>query len=205
MIHDPYLDRTTSGTGRVSDYSWDELRNLSAGSWFNLEFEAVKIPSTEETLELFLEAKKLVCFEVKGADTNEANRIAQLLVDLFVSRDALENVFLNSYDYQALATAKALVSDLRIVPEYLPDNAPPDPHKALRQAQVLGGEAIQHNYRYLSYDLVRVLHQHDIAIWAWSPNDEEGIMRCIEFGVDGILCGNVRLLMEVLGKKLGLD
>jgi len=198
MIHDPYLDRTTSGTGRVSDYSWEELRNLSAGSWFNLEFEAVKIPSTEETLELFLEAKKLVCFEVKGADPNEANRVAQSLVDLLVNHEALNYVFLNSYYHQALALAKTLAPEIRLVPECLTDKSPPDPKDALRQAQGLGGVAIQHNYRLLSPDILRVLHQHDIAIWVWTPNDEESIRGCIEFGVDGILSDNVRLLMEVL-------
>ncbi|MDO5376061.1 MAG: glycerophosphodiester phosphodiesterase [Staphylococcus rostri] len=34
-MHDETVDRTTDGTGRVSDYTLEELKQLDAGSWFN--------------------------------------------------------------------------------------------------------------------------------------------------------------------------
>src|SRR5215216_6571206 len=38
MIHDPTLDRTTTGTGRVSAASWEDIQRLDAGGTFNPEF-----------------------------------------------------------------------------------------------------------------------------------------------------------------------
>jgi glycerophosphoryl diester phosphodiesterase len=39
VFHDPVVDRTTNGTGRVSTFSLDALRDLDAGSWFSEHFK----------------------------------------------------------------------------------------------------------------------------------------------------------------------
>ena len=49
MMHDWKLDRTTTGSGRVSDYTWDEIQQLDAGVKFNPKFAGARVPSTEET------------------------------------------------------------------------------------------------------------------------------------------------------------
>src|SRR5690625_2533442 len=36
-IHDLMIDRTTDGTGRVDNFTLEELRQLDAGSWFGPE------------------------------------------------------------------------------------------------------------------------------------------------------------------------
>lgn len=43
-IHDARVDRTTTGTGLVSELTVDEVRRLDAGSWFSPSFRGVKIP-----------------------------------------------------------------------------------------------------------------------------------------------------------------
>ncbi|MGH2524503.1 MAG: glycerophosphodiester phosphodiesterase, partial [Anaerolineales bacterium] len=88
MIHDWKLDRTTNGTGRVSDATWEEIQRLDAGAKFNSEFAGVRVPSTQRTLRFFQEAGILACFEVKGADDAEAKRIAEALLSLFVKHNA---------------------------------------------------------------------------------------------------------------------
>jgi glycerophosphoryl diester phosphodiesterase len=50
ILHDPRVDRTTNGTGRASDLTWEELRQLDAGSWFDPRFAGEKIPSVAEAL-----------------------------------------------------------------------------------------------------------------------------------------------------------
>jgi glycerophosphoryl diester phosphodiesterase len=55
MMHDTTLDRTTSGSGRVSAATWEEIQQLDAGGKFKPEFAGVRVPSTEETLLLYKE------------------------------------------------------------------------------------------------------------------------------------------------------
>lgn len=52
LIHDVKVDRTTNGTGPVSDYTLAELKQLDAGSWKGPEFTGCRIPTLLEFMEL---------------------------------------------------------------------------------------------------------------------------------------------------------
>src|SRR6266545_4190320 len=50
--HDPTVDRTTNGKGKVKDLSLAELKKLDAGSFFAENFHGEKIPTLEEVFEV---------------------------------------------------------------------------------------------------------------------------------------------------------
>ena len=200
MIHDATLDRTTNGSGRVSSATWDEIQRLDAGGKFKPEFAGVRVPSTEETMLLFREAGIASCFEVKGADVEEAKRIAVALLELFQKHDMLETAFMSSYKHEALHLAKSKCPELQLAPERLPDDAPPDPPEALRQAKSFPAPVLQHQYTVLSADVIRVLHENDVAVWSWSTTDEESLVFSVEVGADAVMGDDVRLMLEVLNR-----
>ena len=200
MMHDSTLDRTTTGSGLVSNATWDEIQALDAGGKFKPEFARVRVPSTEETLLLYKEAGILSCIEVKGADADESNRIALGLVDLFVKHAMLDTAFLSSYHHEALHLAQSKCSELLVAPERLPDDAPPDPTDALRQAQSFSAPVLQHQYTVLNADVVRVLHENEIAIWSWSTTDEPSMTFSIDLDVDALMGDDVELMLKVLNR-----
>ena len=198
MMHDSTLNRTTTGTGRVSAATWEEIQRLDAGSKFKPEFAGVKVPSAEETLLLYKEVGILSCFEVKGADADESNRIALGLVDLFIKHDMLDQAFLSSYNHESLHQAQAKCSELLIAPERLPDDAPADPPEALRQAKDFSAPVLQHQYTVLTSDVVRALHENEIAVWSWSTTDETSMRLSIDLGADALMGDDVELMLEIL-------
>jgi glycerophosphoryl diester phosphodiesterase len=200
MMHDTTLDRTTTGSGFVSSVTWDEIQQLDAGRKFKPEFEGVRVPSAEETLLLYKEAGILSCFEVKGADADESNRIALGLVDLFIKHDMLGKAFLASYHHEALHQARAKCPELLLAPERLPDDAPADTPEAVRQAQAFAAPVLQHQYTVLTAEVVRALHDEDIAVWSWSTNDEPSMLLSIDLGSDALMGDDVELMMEVLNR-----
>jgi glycerophosphoryl diester phosphodiesterase len=52
LLHDATVDRTTNGSGRVRDLTFDQIRALDAGAKFNPNFTGTKVPSLEEALTL---------------------------------------------------------------------------------------------------------------------------------------------------------
>ena len=200
MMHDPTLDRTTSGAGRVSASTWEDIQQLDAGEKFNTEFAGVKVPSAEETLLLYKEAGILSCFEVKGADGDESGRIALGLVDLFIKHGMLEKAFLSSYHHEALALAQSKCPELLLAPERLPDDAPADPPEAVRQAKLFSAPVLQHQYTVLTAGVVRALHENEIAVWSWSTTDESSMLFSIELGADALMGDDVELMLEVLNR-----
>lgn len=200
MMHDTTLDRTTNGTGKVSASTWEEIQRLDAGGKFKPEFAGVRVPSTEETLLLFKETGTLSCFEVKGADAEEWNRIALEMVDLFIKHDMLDKAFLSSYHHECLHHAMAKCPELLISPERLPDDAPADPPEALRQAKAFNAPVIQHQYTVLTPDVIRLLHDNEIGIWSWSTTDEPSLIMSIELGADAVMGDDVELMLQVLNR-----
>lgn len=200
MMHDSSLDRTTNGTGRVSASTWDEIQQLDAGGKFNPEFAGVKVPSAEETLLLYKEAGIFSCFEIKGADGDESDRVAQGLVDLFIKHDMLDTAFLSSYHHESLLLARSKCPELLLAPERLPDDAPADPPDAVRQARLFGAPVLQHQYTVLTAEVVNALHENEIAVWSWSTTDEPSMLFSIDLGADALMGDDVQLMMDVLDR-----
>ena len=149
---------------------------------------------------LFKETDTLSCFEVKGADADESNRIALGLVELFIKHEMLDKAFLSSYHHEALHLAKSKCPELLLAPERLPDDAPADPPEALRQAKDFDAPVLQHQYTVLTPDVVSVLHDNEIAVWSWSTTDEPSMVFSIELGADALMGDDVELMIEVLNR-----
>lgn len=82
-IHDDTLDRTTNGSGKVSDRTLEELRRLDAGSWFDPAFAGERIPTLEEVFELVHKRKSkrvLVAVDFKADDEAVEADVVRLAV-----------------------------------------------------------------------------------------------------------------------------
>ncbi len=80
-IHDSTVDRTTNGTGKVSDFTLTQIRELDAGSWFDPMFADEKVPTLEEVLKLVAEYKQhrvLIAVDLKtGGVEQEVVQLAK--------------------------------------------------------------------------------------------------------------------------------
>jgi glycerophosphoryl diester phosphodiesterase len=107
VIHDHTVDRTTDATGKVTDYTLEELRSLDAGSWFNPAFKAERILTLEEALEL-ITPKALVNIELKSnrivrkADT----RIADRTLDIVKKMKLLDRVLFSAFNHRLVKYLK---------------------------------------------------------------------------------------------------
>lgn len=73
-IHDDTVDRTTNGSGRVSEMTLAEVRALDAGSWFNTEFSNEKVPTVDEVLSLVGEYRQhdvLIAADLKAVNVGQ--------------------------------------------------------------------------------------------------------------------------------------
>ncbi|MEZ6043115.1 MAG: glycerophosphodiester phosphodiesterase family protein [Planctomycetaceae bacterium] len=68
-IHDSTVDRTTNGSGKLSDLTLAQIRDLDAGSWFGPKFSGEKVPTIEEVLRLIAEYEQhdiLIAVDLKA-------------------------------------------------------------------------------------------------------------------------------------------
>jgi glycerophosphoryl diester phosphodiesterase len=73
-IHDSTVDRTTNGTGTVSDLTLAQIRELDAGSWFDPKFAGEKVPTVDEVLGLVTEYRQhdvLIAVDLKAENVGQ--------------------------------------------------------------------------------------------------------------------------------------
>ena len=51
VIHDRWVDRTTSGTGVIGKLTLAEIKEFDAGSWFGPDFKSARVPTLDEVFE----------------------------------------------------------------------------------------------------------------------------------------------------------
>jgi glycerophosphoryl diester phosphodiesterase len=79
VLHDPSVDRTTNGTGKVSDLTLAEIKKLDAGSRKALQFAGERIPTLEEVLDI-MPYNIWLNIHIKGAGELPA-KVARLVAE----------------------------------------------------------------------------------------------------------------------------
>lgn len=78
VIHDLTVDRTTNASGLVKDYTFSEIQELDAGSWFDESFKGQTVPSLSEVLAL-LKGRARLHIELKSDEPELPTKVASLL------------------------------------------------------------------------------------------------------------------------------
>lgn len=183
VIHDDTLERTTNGTGRVGDYTYAELRQLDAGSWFAPEFAYARIPSLEEVL-VVCRGKKRLNLELKQA-ADHYRGLEEEVVKLLRRHDMQEQVVVTSFDHLSVKRVKHLAPDLTVGP-------------ILHGLPVLLGEQLAEleagimalAYPYMTTDLARDLAERGVEVIAWTMDDRETMRRIARLHETIQICTN---------------
>lgn len=77
VMHDPKVDRTTNGKGKIADLSLAEIRALDAGTKKSSAFAGAKAPTLEEALERF--PQKGIWLNIHCKTGSAAPEVAELL------------------------------------------------------------------------------------------------------------------------------
>ena len=64
IMHDADVDRTSDGSGAVSDLSLAEIKALDAGSWFSAKYFGERIPTLQEVMDR-LDSSTALILELK--------------------------------------------------------------------------------------------------------------------------------------------
>jgi glycerophosphoryl diester phosphodiesterase len=168
VIHDHSVDRTTDGTGMVSDLTWKELQALDAG-------HGERIPSLEEALAA-IDGQAGVMLEVKAAGLGP-----------ILYRAVRASSFAGPVVY-----ASFLHAEIRAI--HILD--PQAKTLALMDCVPISGAAFARDayatHVGLALDsstpqFVATLHDAGLSVWVYTVNQPAPIAHAIAIGVDGII------------------
>jgi glycerophosphoryl diester phosphodiesterase len=195
VIHDPTVDRTTDGTGKVNQLTMTELMRLDAGAWFGENFRGARIPSLDEVFE-HLGNKLFMNVEL----TNYSSPFDGLVDEVasLVKRHGLEKRVLFSSFYPT-----NLIRAHHLLPE-TPRGQLTLPRAAGWWQRIWGAVInIQADHPFTSdvtLESVSKSHKRGRLVHAWTVNDPEEMKRHCSLGVDGFFTDDPILARETLSQ-----
>lgn len=113
VIHDHRLDRTTNGQGVVEEASWEYIKTLDAGSWFNEKFIGEKVPLLDDVADWAISKNIGLIAEVK--QRNFPERLVPAMQNLFKKMPkAIDHILLLAFDHHLINQVKAVEPKLRL-------------------------------------------------------------------------------------------
>jgi glycerophosphoryl diester phosphodiesterase len=169
VIHDETLDRTTNGVGRLSMYSFEELRNLDAGC-------GERIPTLEEVIS-FTQGKICLNIELKGVDT--ARGVVSQLNTLRKSHR--EHIVVSSFLVSELALVESLNKTIK-----LGVLVGPNISKSFEIAVKLKAYSVHLSKKEVTREFVNKAHAENLKIFVYTINEVSNIRQMKALGVDGV-------------------
>ena len=198
VIHDRSLERTTNGTGCVSDYTYDDLMHLDAGVKFDARFAGERIPKLIQVLELVKNNSLMLNIELKNYET-EYPGMEQAIVLLIKKMGLEKQVFLSSFNHISIAECKRSYPEISAGILY---------HQPLFGAEkycsTVGADAIHPHYRLLRYekDLAERCHAAGLCVNTWTVNEEVDMEHMIMQQVDSIITNFPNKLSKLLKERV---
>ena len=181
VIHDERVDRTTDGSGAVSELPLADLKRLNAGRWKHQRYADERIPTLDETLELCA-GRARVFVELKRGG-------GQALVDaalVAIGRSVCETAVISFGPDEVAGVARAR-PDLPL--GFLVGRAHVQQHGATRvlaAAREMGAGFISPQHDVVDADFVSSARSVGLPVSVWTV-DEGARMRALsDLGVDAI-------------------
>ena len=175
VIHDDTVDRTTDGTGALTDFSFERLRQLDAG-------DGERIPILKEVLDLVTTSVG-VNVELKGPGT--ATAVAEVL------RQYSHRQLVSSFDHEELRQFVADGSGIPVAPLFGRWR-----ENGLEIARALRAHAVNISDRIAIPERITDIVDAGFACYVFTVNDVQHAKDLKEMGVSGVFTDRPDLFTE---------
>ena len=182
VIHDNKVNRTTNGSGRVSQMSASEIKELRIK-------RNESVPTLEGVLDRF-GGKIDINIELKVKGTGiPSYKLAE-------KKGLVSSVLFSSFDGMELARVKDVGENARLA--FICEDKKIE---MVSIAKRLGAEAIAPKHSVCNQAIVKNAHYEGLKVYVWTVDSRGKMKKFIDMGVDGIVTNKPDVLAEVLAEQ----
>lgn len=175
-IHDPTLDRTTTGTGNVADKTLAEIKELYIKDFVG-EVTEHRVPTFEEYLSVCKMYGIVPLIEIKAISTYAA------FFDIIRKHGFMDNAMLTGGLWR-LESIRKYSDMLYIVLPTQTDYA--DVYDTIKNHHCVG-VSLMYTNETLTEEVICKMHEHNIFVQVWSINDVDIVKSWFRKGVDAVV------------------
>ena len=187
VMHDSNLKRTTGLDKEVWQVTWDEIKDLDNGSWFDKKYQTVRIPTLEEVLKV-CRGKIHLNIEIKpsGHDKDLEKQVAKLLKKYHMR----DTCVVSSLKYDSLRKIKE--ADDSIETAYITSVS----YGNFTNLEYADGYSVESTL--LSKSFVNKAQKAGKQIYVWTVNSEERLEKVVGMGIDNVITDDPVMAKELI-------
>ena len=187
VMHDSNLKRTTGLDKEVWQVTWDEIKDLDNGSWFDKKYQTVRIPTLEEVLKV-CRGKIHLNIEIKpsGHDKDLEEQVAKLLKKYHMR----DTCVVSSLKYDSLRKIKE--ADDSIETAYITSVS----YGNFTDLEYADAYSVESTL--LSKSFVNKAQKAGKQIYVWTVNSEERLEKVVGMGIDNVITDDPVMAKELI-------
>ena len=195
LMHDGTIDRTTTGSGKPSDYTYEELKQ------FRLIHEG---KTTDQLIPTFDEALKLIKGKIMVDIDLKTDQLDPIIEDIR-KNDCEDHVFFFDSDYEALDYLKQADQNFYLMPRAYS-------YEMADSAIVrFKPEVIHIDFKFYTAEVVELIKSKNARIWInalglpdtafGTENEDKAMDKILKYGANIIQTDQPELLLKALQKR----
>jgi glycerophosphoryl diester phosphodiesterase len=203
VLHDPLLDRTTTGAGAVRALTATEMARFRLRG---ADGQATDdpVPTLAQLLDLLKPSAAELLLEIKVDDRAHSYAgIEEKALALVRERQLGGRVMIMAFERETISRVRALDPGMRTVLLIGRGQVQRErvfPAEGVRWGVGLGTTAMGFNHRLIDADVVAACRKAGVRLAAWTPNTEPDIQRVIGLGVDIVISDRPDLARRLAGR-----
>ena len=190
VLHDDNLKRTTGVDKNVWEVTYDEIKDLDNGAFFNESFKGTKIPTFDEVMRLAGRGKDKLYLNIEIKRNGHDDGIVEKVVEIIRKNNYMDYCDVTSQDYDTLKDVRK--ADPEILTAYTSAIGIGD-IDSLDAADII---SIQETFA--TYENIDRIHRAGKRVFVWTVNEEDTMKKLISLNVDAILTNDPALCRSVI-------
>ena len=174
FMHDANLQRTSTGTGNIENYSSEQLRNFRLK-----QFTDEAIPTFKDIADVLKSTGTILILEIKSQKTEIVSALKEKLEGSGIEDD----IVVISFHESQLKEMKAVLPD---IPTADLNGKTSDTLKGILQKSGENNSGIDYNFNALDEDKIKGLIARGFIPWTWTYSNESDVMIALEDGFTGL-------------------
>ena len=181
ISHDSNLKRVTGLNKNIYEVTYDEIKDLDAGSFKDPSFSSARIPLLEDVIKWALLNNMKLNIELKP--TGHEEEFEESVVDLINEYNFSKRCVITSQIYEVLENVKSYDQDIKTV--YV---------MSLAYGNILNLDKADYfsvEANSVNKNMVKQIHNEGKKIYAWTVNNEKNIRNMIDLDVDNVITDDI--------------
>lgn len=191
LFHDQNLKRITGLKRFLGEITYEEIKLLDAGSWFDQRFSGERIPLLTEAIDA-AQGKIKLNIEAKYNGSEPRKVFVRKLVEIIQEKNIVDSCVVTSFDYTLLQEIEKLCPAIET--GYIM-------FAAFGDLGELDVNFFSLEESIVNQDVIFDAHFHGKRVHVWTVNNLESVTRLINLGVDNIVTDRIKEVREIIHKE----